>query len=195
VNSTPTAQLQSGQAAVIDAPETEPVVTPVPAAELADTAPALVDLFVANVNAGASLGYVAPLARGDALRYWLSLRGDLHSGARLLLVARVDGRIVGSGQLLMPQWPAALHRAELQKLFVTPDLKGRGIGRRLVAELHAAARRQQRSLLILNTRSGEPPVAFYKKLGYREAGVIPGYIRTGTDVRHASMMLYQELPA
>ena len=172
-----------------------PAVTQVSATELADSAPALVDLFVANVNAGASLGYVAPLARGDALRYWLSLRGDLHSGARLLLVARVDGRIVGSGQLALPQWPSALHRAELQKLFVTPDLKGRGIGRRLVAELHAAAQRQQRTLLILNTRNGEPPVAFYKKLGYREAGVIPGYTRSAADVRHASMMLYQELPA
>ena len=55
------------------------------------------------------------------------------------------------------------------------------------------ARQRGRSLLLLHTRHGEPPERFCKGLGYREAGVIPGYITGPAGERHDHALLYLEL--
>jgi hypothetical protein len=48
-------------------------------------------------------------------------------------------------------------------------------------------------LLFLNTRHRGPADRFYKDLGYREIGVIPGYAAGPTGERYADVALYQEL--
>jgi GNAT superfamily N-acetyltransferase len=142
--------------------------------EYPSVVPVLAELLIQTVGEGASLGFLPPVDRDEAEWYWTSLRPDLVTGSRLLVGAFRDGRIVGSGQLSLPSWPNAKHRAELQKLFVAASLRGLRVGRSLVAGLHDAARRRGRSLVLLHARR---PVAdgFYKPLGYREVGVIPGY--------------------
>ena len=89
--------------------------------------------------------------------------------------------------------PNGQHRAEIQKLFVARERRGHGVGRALVAALHYAARRSRRSLLILNTRRGEPAEAFYRQLGYREVGVIPGWTIGPQGERYDHVALYHEL--
>jgi GNAT superfamily N-acetyltransferase len=155
---------------------------------------AFASLLSESVHSGASLGFLPPLARTEAATYWLSLRPELRAGSRVLLAAYVDGALVGSGQLALPAWPNARHRAEVQKLLVAPTLKGRGVGGSLLAALHAGARERGRSLILLNTRRGEPPESFYKALGYRVAGVIPGYSIGPAGQRVDSVTLYHELP-
>jgi GNAT superfamily N-acetyltransferase len=161
--------------------------------ELERILPALVDLLRDSVNAGASLGFLPPLTHDEGRRYWLSLRADLQAGARVLLAAFSEGRIVGSGQLMLPSWPNARHRAELQKLFVAAGLRERGVGKALMDALHVEARQRGRSLLLLNTRRGEAPEGFYKGLGYREVGVVPGYTRGPGGERFDNVTLYQDL--
>ena len=151
-------------------------------------------LLSESVHAGASLGFLPPLSRTEAATYWLSLRPELRAGSRILLAAFDEGALVGSGQLALPSSPNAHHRAEVQKLMVTPTLKGRGVGGSLLAALHAGARERGRSLILLNTRRGEPPESFYKALGYRVAGVIPGYSMGPAGQRVDSVTLYRELP-
>ncbi len=162
--------------------------------ELVNHLPGLVDLLTDTVNGGASLGFLQPLSQAEARDYWLSLRPDLLAGSRLLLVAHADDRLVGSGQLTFPRWPNAPHRAELQKLLVTPALRGQGVGRSLMTALHDTARQRGRSLLLLNTRRGEPPESFYKGLGYKEVGVVPGYSVGPKGERYDTVALYQEFP-
>jgi hypothetical protein len=73
--------------------------------------PALVDLLRATIAGGSSLGFLPPLAQDAARDYWLAVRRDLQAGTRLLVAAFEDDRVVGSGQLAIPIWPNAHHRA------------------------------------------------------------------------------------
>lgn len=165
----------------------------VSAAEVGALAPGLAALFQEAVNGGASLGFLPPIRLADAREYLLSLRPELESGSRLLLVAFQGPRLVGAGQLYLVPWSNAPHRAELQKLFVAEGLRGRGLGARLVDALHTAARSRGRTLVVLNTRAGDAAERFYRKLGYTEAGVVPGYTRGPAGERYANLTLYREL--
>lgn len=169
------------------------IVRSIPAAQLEASLPALVELLIDAVNGGGSLGFMPPLTREQARTYWSSLRAELEAGSRLLLAAHVDERLVGSGQLGFPRWPNAHHRAEVQKLFVDTSLRGRGVGRSLMLALHDAARQRGRSLLLLNTRHRGPAERFYRALGYREVGVIPGYAAGPAGERYDDVSLYHEL--
>src|SRR4030095_10430667 len=94
----------------------------------------------------------------------------VHSGASLGFLPSVTSDEVRSYWLsLCPEL------RELQKLCVDGTWRGQGVGRRLVSALHAAARQRGRSLVLLNTRRGGPAEQFYKGLGYKAVGVVPGY--------------------
>lgn len=164
-------------------------------AELESLLPAVADLFTETVNAGAPMGFLPPLTHDEGRDYFLSLRPELQAGSRLLVAAFTEDGIVGAGQLSLSMWPNSRHRAELQKLFVATARRGRGIGRSLMSALHDAARQRGRSLILLNTRQGAPAESFYKRLGYREAGVIPGWTVGRAGERYNHVNLYRELSA
>jgi GNAT superfamily N-acetyltransferase len=168
-------------------------IRPVSSGALTALVPALAELLSATVNGGASLGFVPPMSADEARDYWRSLRPELQAGRRLVFGAFHDDRIVGSGQLALPAWPNAKHRAEVQKLFVDASLQGQGIGRLIMAALHAAALDQGRSLVMLNARHGGSAERFYRALGYRVAGVIPGYMVGPDRTRIDSVTMYQEI--
>src|SRR4051812_31489334 len=130
--------------------------------DLVEELTTFIELIQEAVANGASLGFVAPLSCEAAQRYWLSLRDEMREGTRLLLVARSNGRVVGTGQLALPRWSNASHRAEVHKLIVAGSMRGRGIGQIIMAALHDAALERGRSLILLNTRHGGRPVRFYE---------------------------------
>lgn len=162
-------------------------------AELEHFMPALVEILSDTVNGGASLGFLPPLTREEALHYWLSLRPELQAGSRLLLLACTEDRVVGSGQLAFSSLPSGRHRAVLQKLFVATASRGLGVGRSLMAALHDAARAHGRSLVILNTRRGGSAEGFYRGLGYREVGVLPGWTVGPAGERYDHVAFCREL--
>ena len=164
------------------------------ALELENLVPELTGLLADSVSRGASLGFIAPLTYRDGEAYWRSLMPELQAGSRLLLAAFVEGQLLGSAQLAFPTWPNAQHRVEIQKLFVAAEVRGRGIGRSLMTALHAAARQRGRSLVVLGTRHGDPAERFYKQLGYREGGVIPGFTTDAAGARHDHVSMYRQLP-
>lgn len=161
--------------------------------ELVPLLPDLTDLFQEIVNGGSPLGFLAPITQETSRSYWISLIRELESGSRLLLVASSENVVVGSGQLSLSQRPNSPHRAELEKLFVARESRGRGIGRSLVQALHEAARQRGRTLIRLSTRHGEPAEEFYKSLGYRTVGVIPGWTIDRSGERYDHVELYQDL--
>ena len=168
-------------------------ILPVSSADLEEQVASFTELFKETVNGGASLGYVAPVTHNAARDYWLSIRPELDSGVRLLLAAYAEDRLIGAGQLFLPNWPAARHRAEVHKVLVGSQTRGHGVGKQLMTALHETSRRRGRSLILLNTRRGGSAERFYMRLGYKEVGVVPGYIAAQGGLRYDSVMLYLEL--
>ncbi|HWU62484.1 MAG TPA: GNAT family N-acetyltransferase [Ensifer sp.] len=144
----------------------------------AATLAALADLsalFSETVRGGASMGYMLPFPHDEAAAYWRGVADAVDRGDVVLFVIEEAGRIAGTVQLGIAMPPNQPHRADIKKLMVHPSARGRGIARLLMnaAESEAAAR--GRSLLVLDTATGEPAEAIYEHLGWERAGIIPGY--------------------
>ena len=161
--------------------------------ELDRLLPPFVEVLRQAVNGGAGLGFLPPLTHDESRDYWLSVRPELQAGSRLLLAAFTGGRLVGSGQLMFSSWTNRPQRAEIQKVFVAAAVRGRGVGRSLMAALHDTARRRGRSLVVLNARRGGPAESFCRRLGYTEVGVMPGYAVGPSRERYDIVSFYQEL--
>jgi ribosomal protein S18 acetylase RimI-like enzyme len=154
----------------------------------------LVALLRDCVESGASVGFLAPLQPGEAEAYWASVADCLAEGSRVLLAALDGDLLVGCVQLDYATRPNASHRAEVMKLMVHTSARNRGIGRALMKQAAAVAARSGRTLLVLDTRSGDPSESLYTRLGYTTAGVIPGYARSASGQLHATTIMYQHLP-
>lgn len=156
--------------------------------------PELVALLEDAVTGGASVGFVLPLAEGELERYWQGVIASVEAGAKLLLVARTGGRLAGSVQLAPESRANGAHRAEVQKLLVWRWARRQGVGAALMGAVEAAARAAGRSLIVLDTREGDDAQRLYARLGYRLAGVIPGYARS-PDGRalEGSAFMYKQL--
>lgn len=163
------------------------------APELESVLPDLVQIFRDVVNGGIPLGFFAPITLQASHDYWLSIIPELEAGSRILLVASNDGGVLGSGQLALSQRQNSTHRAEVQKVFVARAGRGRGIGKLLMAGLEDLALEKGRCLIQLNTRVGFDAVGFYKALGYREVGVVPGWTIDAEGRRYDHIEFYKEL--
>jgi ribosomal protein S18 acetylase RimI-like enzyme len=160
-----------------------------------DTLGDLIDLLQDAVDSGASVGFLPPLSRDAASDYWRSIFEDLDAGHRLLLGAMDGSRLVGAVQLELARKPNASHRAEVQRLLVLRSVRRQGIAEALMRQLHELARQHGRTLLVLDTREGDPSELLYQKLGYIRAGVIPGYARSGDGALDATAFYYLDVPA
>jgi ribosomal protein S18 acetylase RimI-like enzyme len=144
--------------------------------DVAENIRELGELMHACVHAGASIGYVLPYSREDGEDFWTTkVSPAVKAGTRLLLAAREGPRIVGSVQLDIDTPPNQPHRAEVRKLMVHPDCRRRGVARALMAELERRTQELGRSLLTLDTRTGDAAEPLYASMGYLTTGVIPGY--------------------
>ena len=136
----------------------------------------LVDLLQSCVDAGGSLGYVAPMPEAQAVDFWDNVFPHVQSGSRIVLVARDEGRIVGTVQVAFESKPNARHRGEVMKMMVAPSHRRRGIAADLVRELERHARERSLTLLVLDTAEGPSGARrFYENHGYQYAGGIPDY--------------------
>ena len=143
----------------------------------------LTELLVACVDGGASLGFHAPLAPDKARNWWTGFPRD----GVILLVAELEGRIVGTVQLHAAESENGTHRSEVAKLLVHPVWRRRGIAGTLMTALEVEARATGKTLLVLDTREGDPSNALYHALGYREAGRIPNWARDSAGTLSATV--------
>lgn len=133
----------------------------------------LAEVLADCVAGGASVNFVQPFGVDDARAYW---RANLGAEQALTWVAREDGgRVVGVVRLMLATQPNAPHRAEVVKLLVHRDARGRGCASRLLDALEDAARRLGRSTLILDTETGSPAEGLYARRGWRRIGVIDNF--------------------
>ena len=152
-------------------------------------------VLLACVHAGAGVSFILPFTAPDAQGFWTAkVLPQMRDGRGSLLVARLDGRIAGCVHLDCDTPPNQRHRAEVRKLLVHPDFRRRGIARRLMFALEELALRHGRTLLTLDTRTGDKAEPLYSSLGYRTVGIIPGYARAPADDRtEATTIMYKEL--
>jgi ribosomal protein S18 acetylase RimI-like enzyme len=155
----------------------------------------LADLLVDAVDGGASVGFVSPFGPRDAASWWRSLAGDIESGRLILFTAREGDRIVGTVQLRLAPLPNSRHRAEVAKLLVHRDARRRGLARRLLAAIEAVARREGRTLLVLDTISGSEADHLYRALGWTEVGSVPNYAAMPDGTLAPTTYFYRELGA
>jgi ribosomal protein S18 acetylase RimI-like enzyme len=127
------------------------------------------------VAGGASVSYLEPFTLEDARAAMAGFADDVTAGGRLLLAAFDGDRIVGTVQVVFAWPPNQPHRADIAKLLVHRDARGRGLAQRLMAHAEEEARREGKTLLVLDTVTGDPAEFLYKKLGWHVVGVIPNY--------------------
>lgn len=139
--------------------------------------PELAAMLHASVSQGASIGFVMPFSLEQAQAFWQRLLPAIEREERLLLVARDDGRVVGTVQLLLDMPDNGRHRAEVVKLMVHPQARRRGIARSLMLQVQQLAVEHQRHLLVLDTLTGDTAEGLYRLLGFQLAGSIPQYAR------------------
>jgi GNAT superfamily N-acetyltransferase len=155
----------------------------------------LADLLVDTVNGGASVGFLAPLDRAEARAWWAERAADVAAG-RLAVWAAYDGdRVLGTVSLAFPGKPNSRHGAELVKLMVHRDARGRGLGRRLLATAEGAAAEAGVTLLHLDTETGSPAERLYRSAGWTAIGAIPDYAANPDGELRPTTIYYRHAPA
>ncbi|MTD26710.1 GNAT family N-acetyltransferase [Erwinia sorbitola] len=154
--------------------------------------PALYEVLDSCVAQGASIGFISR-DRQQMTHFWQDVVLNLACGDKQLLVARREGRIVGTIMLALAMPANGKHRAEVIKLLVHPDARRSGIARELMQQAEARARQLGRSLLVLDTRSGDVAESLYLSLGWQVAGQIPHYARSTAGVMDATTVMYKEI--
>lgn len=127
------------------------------------------------IKSGGGFGWVDPPPRDVMERYW---KGVLVVPERILFVARLDGMIAGSAQLVKPPRnnEAQAHAAALTTSFVAPWARGHGLARRLTEAVVTEARGAGFRVLNLDVReTQEAAIALYETLGFKRWGTHPFY--------------------
>ncbi|MBX3638677.1 MAG: GNAT family N-acetyltransferase [Rubrivivax sp.] len=136
----------------------------------------LAEVLVDCVEGGASVSFMAPLAREKALAFWRGVAEGVARGDRVLLVAEDGaGRIAGTVQVVFATPENQPHRADVAKMLVHRRARRRGIAARLLAAAEAAARDAGRHVLVLDTVTGSDAERLYARCGWQRVGVIPDY--------------------
>ncbi|OCW57521.1 GNAT family N-acetyltransferase [Hoeflea olei] len=165
-------------------------------ADALDThAGALARIMAETVNGGAAIGYMQPFTQADGLAFFEeAVFPEVRAGRRRLIVALCDDTVAGTVQLITALPPNQPHRCEVAKMMVAPAFRRRGIGRALMAALDAEARAAGKSLITLDTRTGDVAEPLYRAAGFRTAGVIPGFALDADGAGlHATTYMYKPL--
>ena len=167
------------------------------AASLDDDLDRLAEVLHAVVHQGAGVSFVVPFSGEEARAFWTdTVLPGVRARTRRVLVARLDGRIVGTVQIDLAVPPNQRHRAEVLKLLVHPSARRRGIARALMLALEPVARSDGRTLLTLDTWTGSGAERLYQSLGFVTVGVIPRYARGSlTPELEPATIMYKELGA
>jgi GNAT superfamily N-acetyltransferase len=134
----------------------------------------LADVLIDCVEGGASVSFMHPLSMEKALDFWRGVAAGVTQGKRALLVAEDAGGIAGTVQLILDQPENQPHRADLSKMLVHRRARRRGLGEALLRAAERVGRDCGKSLLVLDTASGDAE-RLYAALGWQRCGMIPGY--------------------
>jgi ribosomal protein S18 acetylase RimI-like enzyme len=153
----------------------------------------LADILIACVAGGASVSFLPPLSAEAARGFWRRSLADIALDRKAIWVAWVDGALVATVTLDLATPPNQPHRAEVAKLLVHPAARRRGVGQALMTALEAEALQRGRRLLTLDTRADDAGEGLYRRLGWQEAGRIPGYALNADGSASATVFFYKQI--
>ena len=142
-----------------------------------DDMSALCEATNAAILDGGGFGWVSPPGQQALERYF---RGVMLVPERELFVARADGIITGSAQLVRQPRnnEAQAFAASLMHAFVAPFARGQGLARLMTIRIEDRARTLGYRVLNLDVRETQTAaIALYTSLGYECWGVHPEYAR------------------
>jgi GNAT superfamily N-acetyltransferase len=154
---------------------------------------ALAEVLLDCVAGGASVSFMASLSRREAEAFFEKVCEGVERGERVLLGAFAGSKLVGTVQVLTAMPPNQPHRAEIAKLLVHRSARGRGVGALLMEHAEQAARREGKTLLVLDTSTGGDAERLYARLGWTKAGVIPGYALLPDGAACGTTIFWKEL--
>ncbi|WP_275554026.1 GNAT family N-acetyltransferase [Mixta sp. Marseille-Q2659] len=154
---------------------------------------ALTDVLQGCVSDGASVGFIDADDRQIMRNFWLDTLSGLDQNERLLIVARQQQRIVATVMVVWNLMPNGRHRAEISKLLVHPAARRQGIARQLMYLAEERVKQSGRTLMVLDTRSGDIASLLYLSLGWEIAGAIPYYAQSTEGVMDATTVMYKRL--
>ena len=145
------------------------------------------------VEGGASVSYMAPFTHEDARTAFEVVVADVEAGSRVLLAAFDDGEVVGTVQVNLATPPNQPHRGDIAKLLVRRSARRRGIAAQLMEAAEREALAEGRTLLVLDTVTGDAAEHLYERLGWTRVGVIPNYALYPDGRLCATTVFYKQL--
>jgi ribosomal protein S18 acetylase RimI-like enzyme len=152
-------------------PSVDVVTEPLTPADLND----LCDATALAIEAGGGFGWVHVPDRNVLERFW---QGVLVMPARSLFVARLDGVICGSAQIIKPPKnnEAQAHAVTLTSLFIAPWARGQGLSRRLLDLVERTALKDGYKVINLDLRdTQQAAIKLYESKGYQLFAQHPCY--------------------
>ena len=134
----------------------------------------LSDVLIDCVEGGASVSFMLPMTREKADEFWRSAADSVARGERIVLAAEDANGIVGTVQVILAQPENQPHRADIAKMLVHRRARRQGIGAALLVAAERSAREAGKSLLVLDTASGDAE-RVYERGGWQRSGTIPDY--------------------
>lgn len=141
----------------------------------------LCDAADAAIVGGGGFGWIEKPHREAMERYW---SGVLAMPARILLVAKLDGVICGTCQLLKPPLnnEAQKHIVTLTTNFVAPWARGHGLAKMLVEKAEEVARDEGFAVINLEVRETMArAIEIYEAGGYVRFGMHPYSVRVNGE--------------
>ncbi len=153
------------------------IIDPLSKADLND----LCDATDAAIEGGGGFGWLHIPERSMLERYW---QGVIAAPTRWLFVARLDGVICGTTQLILPPAnnEAQGHMVQMTTNFVAPWARGHGLARMLLETVEEKARTAGYAVINLDVRDTMAgAIALYENMGYVKFGEHPYSVRSKGD--------------
>lgn len=152
-------------------------------------------VLIDSVSDGAAISFMAPLGKQEAEQFWMSdVKLSVERGDKRLFGAFAENTLLGTVQLIIAMPPNQPHRAEVSKMIVHPDARRQGFGKALMKAALDEARQAGKTLITLDTRTGDVSENLYRGVGFEQAGMIPDFaLDPDGEARHSTTYMFRYL--
>jgi ribosomal protein S18 acetylase RimI-like enzyme len=136
----------------------------------------LTETLIEVVASGGSISFMHPVSREKASSFWTKIGESVQRGERILLVARDEqGVVIGTVQSVIDLPENQPHRADIAKMMVHPRARRLGVAEALMREIERLTVAAGKTLMVLDTETGQAASFLYAKLGWKVSGHIPNF--------------------
>jgi acyl-CoA synthetase (AMP-forming)/AMP-acid ligase II/acyl carrier protein len=158
----------------------------------AELRPQLLALLDRVLAVDDTVGFPGPLTAAEADRVIDALDRDLGQQRCQVLVAQLDGRVVGQCTLVPNGSPNNRHLGSIFRAMIDPDLRTANLLPAACGHIVERCRALGVEILCIDTRVGSRAARLWQALGFQDYGRLPDYARVGAT-RYDGLYLYQRV--